>query len=379
MQVKRNYKFRLSPKGGTLTRLEQTRETCRHVYNQLLEKRNGHYEKTKKTLTHFDCCKVIKDMELKTPVHSQVLQNVSTRVDLAYLGFFRRLKDKIGKAGFPRFKSYDRYDSFTFPQTGFKLTPKKLWMSKIGDVKINLHRKIEGKIKTLTIKREGTHWYAIFSCEVEIKPEVKKWKRAVGIDMGCIDFVTCSDGTTIPNPHFLKQSQDKLSKIQSKYSKLKNEPRENPKKVKAKRRLIKLNYKIKNQRKDFLHKLSKKFVTEYSHVCVEDIKPSQLLSDNWRSLNKSILDSGWTMFRTMLHSKAVEAGCEVEDVDPAYTSQICSGCGNIVKKELSERQHRCNVCGLDIGRDLNAARNILRVGMNSFGSKRTIEAPIPLG
>ena len=379
VNVKRNYKFRLSPKGGTLTRLEQTRETCRYVYNQLLEKRNDHYEKTKKTLTHFDCCKVIKEMELKTPVHSQVLQNVSARVDLAYLGFFRRLKDKSGKAGFPRFKSYDRYDSFTFPQTGFKIGKKKLWMSRIGDVRINFHRPMEGKVKTLTIKCEGTHWYAIFSCEVEIKPEVKKWKRAVGIDVGCIDFATCSDGTTISHPHFLRQSSEKLSKIQGKYSKLKKKPRDDKQKIKTKRALVSVHRKIKNQRKDFLHKLSKKFVSEYSHICVEDIKPSQMLNDNWRSLNKSILDSGWTTFRQMLHSKAVDAGCEVNDVNPAYTSQMCSGCGNIETKKLSDRQHKCNLCGLDIGRDLNAARNILRVGMDSFASKRSIEAPIPLG
>jgi putative transposase len=375
VNVKRNYKFRLSPKGGTATRLEQTRETCRYVYNQLLEKRNDHYKKTKKTFSHFDCCKFVKDMELKTPVHSQVLQNVSARLDLAYLGFFRRLKDKKGKAGFPRFRSYDRYDSFTFPQTGFKIGKKKLWMSRIGDVRINFHRPMEGKVKTLTIKREGTHWYAIFSCEVEVKPEVKHWKRAVGCDVGCIDFITLSDGTTVPNPHFLKQSQEILSKTQAKYSKLKTKPKDDPRKIKTKRTLVKLHCKVKNQRKDFLHKLSKKLVSEYSHICVEDIRPSQLLNDNWRALNRSILDSGWTAFRQMLHSKAVEAGCEVVDVNPAYTSQICSGCGTIVKKELSERQHKCPICNLNIGRDLNAARNILRVGMDSFASKRSIEAP----
>lgn len=366
MNVKRNYKFRLSPKGGTLTRLDQTLDTCRYVYNQLLEARNTSWKEHKKSLTCFDCNNLIKDMDLRTPVHSQVLQNVSARVDLAYLGFFRRLKDKSGKAGFPRFRGKDRYDSFTFPQTGFKIKEKKLWLSKIGDIRINFHRKMEGVVKTLTIKREGNHWYAIFSCDVEIKPKTKGWKRAVGMDMGCTDFVTCSDGTTIPNPHFLKQSQEELSKIQTKYSELKNEPKDDPKKVKVKKRLVKLHCKVKNQRKDFLHKLSKKFVDEYSHICIENIKPSQLLSDNWRSINRSIIDSGWTTFRQMLHSKAVEAGCEVEDVDPAYTSQMCSGCGNIVKKELSERQHKCNVCGLDIGRDLNAARNILRVGMDSF-------------
>ena|ERR1035437_4334737 len=367
MQVKRNYKFRLSPKGGNVTRLQETLNTCRFVYNQILEKRNVHWEKTKKTLSCFDCQKLIKDMELNTPVHSQVLQNISVRVDLAYLGFFRRLKDKTGKAGFPRFKSADRYDSFTFPQTGFKIGKKKLWMSRIGDIRINFHRPMEGKVKTLTIKREGAHWYAIFSCEIEITPETNKgWKRAVGVDVGCIDFVTLSDGTTIPNPHFLKQSQEKLSKIQGKYSKLKLKPREDKRKIKTKRQLVKAHCKVKNQRKDFLHKLSKKLVSEYSHICVENIKPSQMLNDNWRSLNKSIMDSGWTAFRTMLHSKAVEAGCEVVDVDPQYTSQICSGCGTIVKKELSERQHKCPVCNLNIGRDLNAARNILRVGMDSF-------------
>lgn len=168
------------------------------------------------------------------------------------------------------------------------------------------------------------------------------------------------------HPKFLKQSQDKLSKIQAKYSKLKTKPKDDKQKIKTKRTLISLHCKIKNQRKDFLHKLSKKFVTEYSHVCVENIKPSQMLNDNWRSLNKSILDSGWTTFRQMLHNKAVEAGCVVRGVNPSYTSQTCSGCGNIVQKELSERQHKCNLCGLDIGRDLNAARNILRVGMDSL-------------
>lgn len=372
MEIRRNYKFRLSPKGGTKVRLQDTLKTCCYVYNQILEKRNNFYKETKKSLTCFDCNKLIGGLELKYPVYSQVLQNVSARVDSAYQGFFRRLKDKTSAPGFPRFKSFDRYDSFTFPQGpqgGFKLKENKLHLSKIGDIRINLYRKIEGDIKTLTIKREGNAWYAVFSCVVEIKPEVKRWKRAVGIDVGCIDFATLSDGNTVVNPHFLKQSQEELSEIQSKYSKLKNKSRDDKRKSRVKRKLVKLHCKIKNQRKDFLHKLSKKYVTEYSHVCVEDIKPSQMLNDNWRSLNKSILDSGWTIFKQMLHNKAVEAGCVVVNVNPAYTSQTCSGCGSIKKKKLSERQHKCNVCGLNIGRDLNASRNILRVGMDSFAKK----------
>ena len=134
--------------------------------------------------------------------------------------------------------------------------------------------------------------------------------------------------------------------------------------------MVKLHCKVKNQRKDFLHKLSRKIVNDYSVICVEKLKVKEMLKDNWRALNKSIIDSGWTTFRNMLNYKAEEAGSLVAEVNPAYTSQICSGCGVNVKKELSDRIHKCDTCGLEIGRDLNAAKNILRVGMDSLSNRK---------
>lgn len=366
MQVIRNYKFAIYPKGGKLTLLQNTLGTCRFVYNSLLAKRIKAYEDSKETIGNYACNAIIPTLDLKTSVHSQVLQSVSARLDNAFKAFFRRIKAGGEKPGFPRFKSCRRYNSFTFPQRGFKLTDKKLKLSKIGEIKINLHRKIEGKIKTLTIKREGTKWFAIFSAEVDIIPKVKVETKAVGIDLGCIDFAVCSDGVKVENPHFFKKSQEKLAKAQVKFSKIsQNTPHDDPKKIKILKNIRSIHRKIADQRKDFLHKLSRKFVSDYSHICVENIKPSQLLDDNWRSLNKSILDSGWSNFLNMLSYKAEEAGATILKVNPAYTSQDCSKCGTRIPKDLKDRTHKC-ICGLEIDRDLNSSYNILRLGMESL-------------
>jgi putative transposase len=376
METTRNYKYRINAKGGKLKKLQATLDTCRLVYNKVLDTRKTAWEQEKKSLRVYDCHNLIKTWDIEG-VHSQVLQNVSARVDLAFQGFFRRVKQVGEKAGYPRFKGFDRYDSFCFPQSGFKLLEggKKLFLSKVGDVKVNLHRELVGKVKTCTIKRECDDWYVIFACKVEKEPQVKYETKAVGIDVGCIDFATMSDGDTITNPHFLRQSDKELKDTQRKYSKLKQLPKDDKKKIKVKKKLVKLHCKVKNQRKDFLHKLSRKIVNDYSVICVEKLKVKEMLKDNWRALNKSIIDSGWTTFRNMLNYKAEEAGSLVVEVNPAYTSQICSGCGVKVKKELSDRIHRCDTCGLEIGRDLNAAKNILRVGMDSLrGRKATLEA-----
>jgi putative transposase len=376
METTRNYKFRISAKGGKLKKLQATLDTCRFVFNKVLETRKTAWETDKKSIGVYNCHNLIKTWDIEG-VHSQVLQNVSARVDLAFQGFFRRVKQVGVKAGYPRFKGVDRYDSFCFPQSGFKLMEngKKIFLSKVGDVKVNLHREIEGKIKTCTIKREGDDWYVIFSCKVQKEPQKKYETKAVGVDVGCIDFATMSDGNTIVNPHFLRKSEKQLKETQRKYSKLKQLPKDDKTKVKVKKKLVKLHCKVKNQRKDFLHKTSRKLVNDYSVICVEKLKVKDMLKDNWRALNKSIIDSGWTTFRNMLNYKAEEAGSLVVEVNPAYTSQICSGCGVKVKKELSERNHKCETCGLEIGRDLNAAKNILRVGMDSLSSRKvTLEA-----
>ena len=366
----RTYQFRVYPSKKIEKKLLNTLNICKNTYNKLLEVKINLYKETKKSLSKFDCNNLIKEWNIKE-VHSQVLQNISDRVDKAFKNFFRRVKQKE-TPGFPRFKSFDRYKSFTFPQTGFKLIDNHLKLSKIGHVKIKKHRNLEGSIKTCTIKRNCLgQWFVNLTCE--INKEIKKSdnKKTVGIDVGCSKFATLSDNTIIEHFKHYKQSENKLKKIQQKHSELKQLPKTNKKKRKVKRKLSKLHVKVSNQRKDFLHKESKKIVDKYGVICVEKLNIKSMVKGNYKNLNKSILDSGWNQFRQILLYKAEEAGKSIVEVDPKYTSQICSNCGIRVKKKLSNRVHKCS-CGFECDRDLNAAINILRLGTQSLGL--TIEA-----
>lgn len=188
--MKKNYKFRLYPTKKQERELLATLEECRFVYNKILDTRIKAYETEKKTLNKYATNNLIKEWKSEREslgnVHSQVVQNVSERVDLAFKAFFRRCKIKGEKAGFPRFKQYGRYDSFTFPQSGFSITQNetRLKISKIGCVKIRLHRTLPEQIKRLTIQRTRSgKWYAVFSC---VLPDVKRTNTnpAVGIDLG---------------------------------------------------------------------------------------------------------------------------------------------------------------------------------------------------
>jgi putative transposase len=186
-----------------------------------------------------------------------------------------------------------------------------------------------------------------------------------------------SDGKSVKNPHYLRQSEELLKETQSNYSKIKHLPKDNKKKQKTKKKLVKLHYKVKNQRKDFLHKLSRKLVRKYSHICVEKLNVKGMLNkdENWKSLNKSISDSGWTTFRNQLNYKAEEAGSLVIEVNPKGTSKTCSKCGSKKDMPLENRMYECPVCKLKIGRDLNSSYNILRIGLDSLGRRKiTLEA-----
>jgi putative transposase len=374
----KTYKYRLYPNKTQEELLKNTLIVCKNLYNICLEEKIKSYKEDGKNLSAFELNKKIKyfDIENKTSVNAQVLQNVVARLDNAFTHFFRRCKKGGGeKAGFPRFKSLERYDSFCYPQSGFKILDdhRHLKLSKIGSVKIKLHRNFDGKIKNVLVKRDSLgRWYAclvVDESRENISP--KEIKSSIGLDLGCIDFVTTSDGNKTPHPKYYKKSEKELKKIQNKYSSLKMLPKEDKKKIKAKKKLSKLHTKIKNQRDDFLHKLSREFVNEFDLICVEDLSIKKMVSgdNNYRNLNKSILDGGWRQFLDYLSYKAEEAGKTVIKVNPAYTSQICSACGNMVNKDLSQRTHRCDKCGLVIDRDINASRNILSLGTKLYSEK----------
>jgi putative transposase len=303
-------------------------------------------------------------------VYSQVLQNVTERVDLAFKAFFRRIKAGH-KNGFPRFKGFGRYDSFTYTQSGFELRDGKLRLSKIGDVKIKLHRPIEGKVKTLTIRRDSlSNWFACFSCEVESKP-LPPSIEIVGIDLGLTTFATFSNGETIERKRWMKQDEKDLKRIQRKVSALAKGSPERRKAIKA---LNHVHTRIKNRRDNFAHQESRKLVNRFGLIVFEKLNIEDMKQSDNKVINRGIADVAWGQFVQRTLSKAVEAGRSVVQVNPRGTTQECSGCGQIVAKGLSVRVHNCSNCGLKIGRDLNAAINILARGLTSIGTQ-SVEAP----
>jgi putative transposase len=309
-------------------------------------------------------------------IHSQVLQDVLRRVDKTYKDFFKRIQQ--GKKGFPRYQGRNRYDSFTYPQVGFSLEQGKLVLSKIGHLKIKLHREIEGKIKTCTIKREGQHWYVCFSCEVEACPQTPYTDDVIGIDLGLLHFATLSTGDTIENPRYGQKSMNKLAKAQRALARKK---RGSNRRKKAVQRVARCHRKVRNQRKDFLHKQARQLVQTYETIVFEDLAPSKMSrapkskqdeetgqylpngASAKAGLNQSILDAGWSTFVSLCESKAAYAGyTQIIKVDPYKTSQVCSSCGvEGPHKDLSERTHTCTSCGVVLDRDHNAAINIKNI------------------
>jgi putative transposase len=295
-------------------------------------------------------------------VYSQVLQEAVQRVDLAFKAFFRRVKAGE-EPGYPRFKGKNGYDSLTYPQSGFTFSDGILHLSKIGDLKVWLHRKVEGTIKRLTIRRSATKkWYVSFLVEGAPKNAAANSENAVGIDIGISKFAVFSDGTFTENQWYLDACEMKLAKAQSKKDKL---PHKSPERQKAAKKVSHIYERLGNLRDNFAHQLSHRIVNDYGIICLEDIDIKNIIEKK-PYMAKSVLDASWNRFRTYVTYKAASAGRKVVMVNPAYTSQMCSGCGSIVKKDLSERIHNCPKCGLVMDRDLNASKNILRLGLQSM-------------
>jgi IS605 OrfB family transposase len=378
--ARKAFTYRLYPTNQQEQALLQTLALCCELYNASLEERREAYKLQKKTITYYDQANQLPEIKEIRPeyneIHSQVLQDTLRRVDKAMKAFFRRVKQGK-KPGFPRFKSYHRFASFTYPQAGFSLThDSRVCLSKIGTIKVKLHRPLEGTIKTCSIKKEGDHWYIVFSCEIEETASLPVNNEVVGLDLGVLHFTTLSTGETIENPRYFRRSQKRLEKLQQQLARKK---KGSHRRAKARKALAKLHRKIKNQRKDFLHQASRKLVNSYGTLVFEDLKTANMSkrpkpkrddttgeylpngANAKAGLNKSILDAGWYQFQQYCTYKAEEAGRSVLFVSPNSTSQVCSGCGQVRKKELSDRWHSCD-CGAELDRDHNAAINIQRLG-----------------
>jgi putative transposase len=320
-------------------------------------------------------------------IHSQVLQDVLLRLKRAFDRFFERVKNGE-KPGYPRFQGRNRYTSFMHLQGGYMLAEKHVTLSKIGTIKCKVHRPLEGTSKTCTIKYESGQWYVVCSCECTDPEPLPVSYADVGIDLGVTHFAALSDGVFMENPRHYRKGEKTL---QHRQQALWRKKRGSHRKEKAKWLVAKAHRKIRNQRKDFTHKQSRSLVNKYQLIVFADLqtanitrapKPKQdeatgVYLPNGKAskagLNKSMLDAGWGMFVAMGTQKAAWAARTVVLVNPKYTSQACSGCGVIRKKELSERWHTCE-CGCSLDRDTNAAINILRLGRSQQGAI-PVEAP----
>jgi len=360
----RNYKYRIYPTAAQSSKLNWTLEQCRCLWNVALEQRKTLWSSRKQGVSAYDQYNQLSELKAEfvefKDVYSQVLQNVLERLDLAYKSFFRRIKRRE-KAGHPRFRSKGRYDSFCYPQSGFKIKGNHIYLSKIGHVPIVLHRETAGKIKRCTVQRTPTgKWFVVLTCEEDARVEGLIPRKVIGIDVGIKHFATMSDGSTIENPRFFKGDANALAKAQRRHQKAKTQ--------KSRKVIARIHERIRNRRENFAHQLSRKLVDEYDCICVEDLNINKMKEGSYRNLNREISDVSWRSFIDKLSYKAEWAGKRVVKVNPAYTSQDCSACGYRVHKRLQDRVHNCPNCGLVIDRDLNAALNILTLGTQSLAS-----------
>ena len=372
----RTYKYRLYPSRSQESALWGVLDACRGLYNMALAERKYSYQLEGYSVSKADLYALAKHYRRTFPnadqMFSQTAQSVIEQVDLAFQSFFRRCKAGE-KPGYPRFKGRNRFNSFLFKQfgTGARLDRHRLKLFGIGRVRVRWHRPLEGDIKTVRIVHKAGRWYACFACEVEPPPPLPVTGHAIGLDVGISALVTTSEGEQIAHPAYYRVSQKRLRQLQRKLARAQSGSRNRQKALRAVQRQ---QERVANQRSDFLHKLSSKLVRNFDAIVLEDLRVSNMVRNP--HLSKSILDSGWSMFRQYLTYKAESAGSRVTFVDPAYTSKTCSSCGAVFQDfDLSTRWVTC-ACGLSLNRDHNAALNVLsRAGWDT--SVPVNVAPLP--
>ena len=374
--VRLTYKYRLCPTKAQVHLLNEQLELCRSVYNATLAMRKNTFEREGKSLSYFDTKKLLPIWKSNatdlSKAYSQVLQEVSQRVDLAFQAFFRRVQIGAEEPGYPRFKGKGRYRSLTYPQygNGVKLDGNLLRLSKVGVVRVNLHRPIAGEIKTVTVQRNSVgKWDVCFSCEVEFEA-LPVNANVVGVDLGLKTCAFLSNRVKIDRQRWMKRDADDAARLQRKQERF---AKGTPERAKVVHALQHAYQRSTNRRTNFAHQESRKLVNTYQLLVFEKLDLTEMKSQGKTVINRGIADAAWGQFVQFTTYKAENAGRSVLRVNPRGTTQECSGCGQLVPKALSVRVHDCPHCGLKIDRDLNAALNILARGLASIGH-RAVEA-----
>lgn len=362
--MEKAYKYRIYPNKTQQERIAKTFGCCRFIYNYFLDKRIELYKTQKESLTYNQCSKLLTDLKKEIEWLKETdkcsLQNSLKDLDVAYKKFFKE------HSGFPKFKSKkNRHRSYRTNCTNgnIRFLNKHIQLPKLGNVKIRDKMIPSGRILNATISQEPNgHYYVSLCCaEVEVNP-LPKTGISIGIDLGIETFASLSNEDKIPNPRFYERSEKKLVKLQRSLSR-KTIGGSNWNKARIK--VAKLQDHIKEQRRDFLQKLTTDIVRSYDTICIEDLDVSSMKETTTTVRNKHVGDVSWHEFRRQLTYKCNWYGKELIVINRYYpSSQVCHVCGNQdTKKDESIREWICPFCGMTLDRDINAAINILNEGL----------------
>ncbi|MBN6056285.1 transposase [Nonomuraea sp. RK-328] len=384
--MRRSVKFLLRPTSKQAAALTQCLENHRELYNAALEHRRTAYGKAGVTVRYGDQSAELKKIRKADP-HGQgrwsagSQQQTLRRLDRAFAAFFRRVKAGR-KAGYPRFKGRGRFDTVEWPAVkngaAWDSQPHdpvtRVYLLGIGHVRVHQHRRVSGTVKTISVKREGTRWFVVLSCDDVPAEPLPETGAVAGIDMGTVSLATTSDGDHIDNQRHLAAAADRLADAQRNLARTK---RGSKRRGKAVARVAALHAKVRRQRLDGAHKAALALVRAYDVIVHEDLRiigmtcsasgtveaPGRNVAQK-SGLNRSILDAGWGVFLTILAYKAESAGRELIAVAPHDTSRTCSRCGHCARENrVTQPGFRCQGCGHAAHADVNAAINILRAGL----------------
>ena len=356
------YKYRIYPTSEQKLYLAKTFGCTRFIYNQMLADRIKSYHENKdldiRTIKYPTPAQYKKEYEWLKEVDSLALANAQMNLDKAYKNFFR---DK--SVGFPKFKSKktNRFSYTTNNQNGtISVEESFVKIPKLSSkIKIVLHRQFKGLIKSATISKTPSNQYYISILVDTENTQLPKNGNSVGIDLGLKEFAVCSNGDRFDNPKNLRKYEKKLAKLQKDLSR---KAKGSNNRYKARLKVAKLHQRIANQRKDFLHKLSTKIISENQVIVLEDLRVKNMLQNH--KLAKVISEVSWAEFRTILEYKASWNGREIVIAPSNYaSSQLCSECGykNSDVKNLALRKWTCPKCGAKHDRDINASINLLKL------------------
>jgi len=378
-----NYKYRLHPPKALTETLLRHVDTCRRPYNHVLYKLNESGEVPARNNVQGTLPDLKSWWDDLNDVHSKVLQMVVKRV-YDNLSTLKAQKGNGRAIGMLKWKPPREYRSLTYNQSGFKLKDTSgrpvLWLSKIGEIPITLHRSIPENtiIKQVTVKQEPTgEWFATFGIEVDIDTlgKAENPEEVVGIDVGILKYAHDTDGTAVESPDFSNE-RERLERAQRKLSRKEHGSNN----WKGQRKTVARRHTdLKRKRRDFLHKLSNYYASEFELVAVEDLDVKGLVELPGNSRNRA--GASWEKFLRMLEYKCRREGTHFVAVDPRGTTKGCASCGTEAAKPLWVREHSCPSCGFEADRDANASWNILSRGLEAVGvghSKPTpVEAKLP--